>query len=431
MLRLSMLLTYDVRQGYDFPWHLAYVRWFADHSQLPPLDLSRETYHPPLFYWLAAQLLVPRIGQSLVIVSILAGYARLGLIWLGLELYLPESQLARRVALLLASVLPASVHLDGMVTGEALNGFFAVAAMIVAPCLFSYHRRFAWAALLGVLIGLNALTKISALAIVGAFAATAVMDFAWTPRLLSVRIRRLTPWLAAFSIAAILSGWYFARNASLYGKPFLSGYDGPDRVEIVGLDRIPFYQRRSVSFLTGWSTDVLAFPYFPSGVVPRPYFWPVLVASTFADYYNHWFASPPPRDTPALVANGRPLRTATLWLSRTSVIGGVLIAVLTAAAWLGGFYTSWRRRQAGRVPLLLSPMAALIGQIYFAWQYPVDRQGPIKGVYLQFAAPPLCAVFGWSVTWLWRRRHVYRILACMGFGALALVALYTIYCRAI
>ena len=67
-----------------------------------------------------------------------------------------------------------------------------------------------------------------------------------------------------------------------------------------------------------------------------------------------------------------------------------------------------RQREAGatdpRFALLLMPLGALLGQLHFATKYPNDNFGPIKGAYLQFVAPVLCALFGVGVDWMWRRR---------------------------
>ncbi|HET9697472.1 MAG TPA: hypothetical protein VFP40_11440, partial [Terriglobales bacterium] len=36
--------------------HFDYVKYIVDHGQLPPFNMGVETYHPPLFYWLAAAM---------------------------------------------------------------------------------------------------------------------------------------------------------------------------------------------------------------------------------------------------------------------------------------------------------------------------------------------------------------------------------------
>jgi hypothetical protein len=59
---------------------------------------------------------------------------RLLLIWVALERWLPESRVARRVALALAAVLPSSAHLDGMITNETL-------LMLLSAASSSWRRR--------------------------------------------------------------------------------------------------------------------------------------------------------------------------------------------------------------------------------------------------------------------------------------------------
>jgi peptidoglycan/LPS O-acetylase OafA/YrhL len=95
----------------------------------------------------------------------------------------------------------------------------------------------------------------------------------------------------------------------------------------------------------------------------------------------------------------------------------------------------WRRRDDGeadpRFALLLAPLGALIGQLHFATKYPDDNFGPIKGGYLQFSAPELCALFGVGVAWMWRRRARWRwrVPALAAMGAIALVAAYSVHAR--
>ena len=105
-----------------------------------------------------------------------------------------------------------------------------------------------------------------------------------------------------------------------------------------------------------------------------------------------------------------------------SVVAGTAIALVTVIAWFAAVRALWRRREDGepdpRFALLLAPLGALIGQIHFATKYPNDNFGPIKGAYLQFVAPVLCALFGVGVAWMWRRaRWRWRVPALVAIGA--------------
>ena len=76
----------------------------------------------------------------------------------------------------------------------------------------------------------------------------------------------------------------------------------------------------------------------------------------------------------------------------------------------------------------MGPALGLLGQIHFATKYANDTFGPIKGTYLQFAAPIVCGLFGLSVSWMWQRPWA-RIGAVLAIAALCSVAAYTGYAR--
>jgi drug/metabolite transporter (DMT)-like permease len=77
------------------------------------------------------------------------------------------------------------------------------------------------------------------------------------------------------------------------------------------------------------------------------------------------------------------------------------------------------------------PLAALLAQLHFATKYPNDNLGPIKGAYMQFVAPVMCALFGLGVGWMWRRRARWRwrLAALAALAALVFVALYSVHAR--
>ena len=68
-------------------------------------------------------------------------------------------------------------------------------------------------------------------------------------------------------------------------------------------------------------------------MVPKSYFWPVAIATTFVDYYGYGFVRGPDGD--AEVINGRAMRPAAVFLARASTTAGVVVAVSTAVAGSG------------------------------------------------------------------------------------------------
>jgi hypothetical protein len=116
-------------------------------------------------------------------------------------------------------------------------------------------------------------------------------------------------------------------------------------------------------------------------------------------------------------------------LSRLSAVGGTVIALGTAAAFVACLYFELRKRRWGIVALLLGAGLAMLSGLNFAIQYPLDDLGVIKGTYLQFGAPPLYAMFGVAVGWAQRKPSRWILLAVF-LTSLWFVASYTLFCRA-
>jgi hypothetical protein len=72
---------------------------------------------------------------------------------------------------------------------------------------------------------------------------------------------------------------------------------------------------------------------------------------------------------------------------------------------------------------------AVAGQLHFAWQFPFDKQGMVKGHYLQFVAPVFCTVFGVAVAWLWQRGGWLRVIAVLEGASLLSILVYVLRTR--
>jgi hypothetical protein len=431
VLRLSAASTYDVRLGYDFQSHATVIAWYALHATLAPFDITQEAYHPPLYHALAGWL--ARSGasvQDIATLSLALGIGRLALLFAGVHMILPRPRMAKLLALGSAVILPASVHMDLMVTNEPLSSFLATGAMLLMVPVSTSRtwRRWLYASLLGLLLGLALLTKVSATVVGVAVALAALAQLVREgDGGLRGRFRRLAPLLASLAIVGLSTGWFFMHCKRQYGKAVLTAFDGPGKFMLAPAEGVPYLKRRPLRYFVGWDAQVYAFPYFPSAALPEARFFPQVLASTFVDYFNYGLAGLPARDEPAIRANFRSLRPAALWPSRASMAGGTVIALVTAGAWFAVLVASWRRRAYGILGLLLVPLLAVAGQAHFTVMFPSDVLGPVKGVYLQFAAGPLFGLFGLGVAWLWQRR-AGRPVAWLAMASLAAVACYLGYC---
>ena len=431
LLRISMATTFDATQGFDFSGHWTILEYVATHHALAPLTLTAASYHPPLYYLIGAVGVSLGFGPgALGWLAAVWGVCRLVVVWVGLERWLPESRLARVVALFTAAVLPAGLQLDGMVTNETLSTLLCALAMVAAPAAVEGARAgrvkpFAW---LAVWVGLALITKFSASALVLALIMTLVLDVGRSPEPWRSALRiRWRPVLAGAAIVVALSGWFFVRNQILYGQPAPTGYEGLMAPNQAPYEKIPYLSRRPLAFYWQWDSAIFSHPYVPTGYRPQPRFFPVLVASTFSDFYSYclatWEAT-----SPVYLIHHRPVPVRAFDLSCDSVMGGTVIALLTVLAWFGALNGLRRRPGDPRVVLLIIPLLALLGQMHFATKYPNDDFGPIKGAYMQFVAPVLCGLFGLAVAWMWRRVWA-RAGAIVAFAALLSVLAYSADCR--
>jgi len=429
-LRVTMAWRYDATWSYDSNHHWAVVQWILDHGRVPPPTAVFSAFHPPLFYATAAWLF--RHGatrDNLVWLSIACGTVRLGLIWAGLELYLPSLRWARVSALALAAVTAASIHIDGMVYPEAMSGMWIAAAMLVTPLAFSRAKQWRWACCVGFFLGLAMLTKISAMAVIASVGAAALAEFVFSRDGSWARLAKLLPWVGMLAVCVGISGWYFARNVRVYHTPFITSFELSQKGLLADSEKVPYFDRRSLGFFIGWDPIVFLFPYYPSGLGTHPRFFPVAVASTFVDYWNYSFSGIDPKAPNQFVyARDRPMTSVVLATSRLASIGGTVIFLATVAAW--GAATCWvfRRRRWGLFALLLVPPLSMAAAMHFAITYPIDRYGVVKAVYMQYGAPPMYALFGVAVAWAQRQAVRWPLLGVMAV-AWWMVASYSFYCR--
>jgi hypothetical protein len=419
-VRVVMTIGFDPAVGYDFGDHWKHINWFREHLSFPAANYTRTTYHAPLYHFLAGMLVRTGVAEKGVqIASLLLSCARLGLLAVGLRLALPSSPRARAVALALSAVMPCSVQLDAMDTQEPLSNLLSTLTMVLALCLFRAEprRRWGWALALGAAAGLELLTKVSGLALAGVILMAGPMEAVVAPSpSVRERLRRLAPWVAATLVMLAVGGWWYVRSQLLYKHAFLSSWDVYPSNETLAANATaqPPFDRRTIGYLVAWSADIDRDPYDPSGTSPHPRFWPVLVASTFVDYYRFGFAA-------------RGLGQVQS-VARLSIAAGTLIAAITVVAWLFLAVRLARRRDAAHLLALALPLAGLLGALSFAIQFPYDWEGVVKGVYLHFAAAPLYGIFGLGVVWL-GKRPLGRPLSWAALLSVAAVAAYTIACR--
>ncbi len=271
-LTLVYSLTVPLFEGPDEIWHYAFADHLASGGGLPVFDVNqpatflRNGAHPPLYYALIAALIAPidradfpadyrfnlaspkitpgATGTSPNLLihtaredspfhnTALAGHlARLVSIALSTLTVLGAFYVARRLLrddrlALLATALVAFI--PQFVYGAALINNDALAAASATWLLYALLRlmdstQWRWAALSGVLLGITLLSKIGMIAVLP-LPALAVAFMWWRSRRTRTATRFtlcISRGLAIYVLAALLAGWWYARNFALYGDPLM------------------------------------------------------------------------------------------------------------------------------------------------------------------------------------------------------------------
>lgn len=251
----------------DEVWHYEYVRWLAEGKGLPrPEEVGTAPWHqegsqPPLYYLLTAVLTAPiptdnadevirynphaAIGQAeafgnknMIVhgradawpwrgVALAAHVARLFSLLLGavtvlatygaaLAIFPRQRDLAALASALVAFnpqflFLSAAVNNDNLVIAASAAGVWLSVYLLGRPSL----SKTRYLVLLGALVGVAAMSKLSGLALAGVAGLT-LLILAWRARSFWSLIR----WgLIVGVVALAVGGWWYLRNLYLYGDP--------------------------------------------------------------------------------------------------------------------------------------------------------------------------------------------------------------------
>jgi hypothetical protein len=217
--------------GFDGPDHLAYVQAVARGS-LPLANEGAQTYHPPLFYAVSAALLSlfhgpgypPRI--VLRVVPFAAGLVQVGIAWALARRLFPADPARAALAALCAALFPVNLYMSAYLGNEPLHAALAALALLVASrCLLARDAPAGPPVLLGALLGLAILTKVSSLVLVP-FAAGFLAAKEWL-----ADGRRLVPACLRAALvvasAAAVCGWFFVRNELRLGQAVVGNWSIP------------------------------------------------------------------------------------------------------------------------------------------------------------------------------------------------------------
>jgi uncharacterized membrane protein SirB2 len=218
--------------GMDSNHHVAYMAYIAETRSLPPLEAIPQAFQAPLYYMLGApvvgmldgQVEPGRVERIVAMASLLFALGILELTYRILRRILEDEPHLQIAGMLCAASLPMLVTMAHFVSNEILVGLLGSAVLLLCVHFVGQTpdkpRRAA--VLIGAIFGLALLAKTTAILLAPAVAYTLLT---WLP----LRREALRPLgriaLAAGIAATVVGGWFYLRNALLYGSPFIGGWD--------------------------------------------------------------------------------------------------------------------------------------------------------------------------------------------------------------
>ncbi len=217
-------------------WDAAYLDFLKANRFPPGADISPiryEFHQPPLYYLLLTPVYLAAGGSLLALrlASLAIGAAAVVGVYLAARRLCPAQPGVALGAAGVAAALPQNLAILASVNNDALAEAVASALLAWGLVGLTGRRTKGWAAAGGLLAGLGLLTKTTVYPLV----ALAVL-LPIVPERKAARPVRFKTFALVAGLALLVGGWWFVRNATVYGGLDIFGLGRHDQV-VVGQPR--------------------------------------------------------------------------------------------------------------------------------------------------------------------------------------------------
>jgi hypothetical protein len=314
-----------LEMGMDAKGHLQYIRYLFENGRIPLATEGWQMFQSPLYYLLAAAVYqfflalfsAETVTRIVKLLSCMCGMAQVEICYRTLRNAYPGKEALQVIGTLLGGLLPMNLYMSQSLGNEPLVGFLTALLILLTCRIFSGARETTreTAILMGFILGLALLTKVTAILIVFPllmFVSSEIMKRNDSPGEGRRSVGRFVSMVLC--IASTVAGWYYLRNWIAMGRLFVGGWDAAR--DIVWWQD-PGYRTVRQCYIFGES---VAYPVFSSMCG----FWDAMYSSFWADSYGY------------MSAFGRPPWSLRFMLS------GALLSLVPSTAILLGFFAAWR-----------------------------------------------------------------------------------------
>jgi tetratricopeptide (TPR) repeat protein len=222
--------------GMDIGGHIEYIRFVSEKMKIPLATDGWQMFQPPLFYLLSAIIYkfcltffsLETVFGMLRILPLLCGIAQVELCYRALRYVYPEREDLQALGTVIGGLLPMNIYISQVVGNEPLAGFLTGVVMVLALRFLSFSslRSKGYFFLVGLVLGLALLTKMSAIAAIPSlvfFTGYKIyLNRGSAKRPTLVVVERIS---LVLGVAFLVSGWYCIRNYVEFGKVIIGGWD--------------------------------------------------------------------------------------------------------------------------------------------------------------------------------------------------------------
>ena len=219
--------------GFDMRYHVEYIMYILERGMLPIATDGIQMFQSPLYYIISELFMSFSLKffdlmtsyQLLKLVPLSCGVAMVEICYRCAKLAFPDRDDIQSIALLTGSILPMNLYMSQYLGNEPLHGLLTAASILVIlnwvrnPGLISNVKQ---QIILGTLLGLAVLTKVTAIIISVILLTTMIFLLyrnKFTTKHAVFAVTRVT------SVILLIAGWYYLRNWIILGKPFVGGWD--------------------------------------------------------------------------------------------------------------------------------------------------------------------------------------------------------------
>jgi len=229
---ITRTASLPLNRGFDATHHIKYITFLYNQHRLPDASNGWSMYHPPLYYTLAALFAAPGAAlggkeTAAVFIKLVAFFSGLGSLWvsyaLGMKLFAGD-RVKQFVTVLVAGTLPMGIYISAYCSNESTTAFLiGLATLCAVNVLHERDTSLRGMLVLGVVCGLAMLTKFTSLVAVPVLFGVVACKILFVEKAPIGRACKLLG--VGIGAAFALSGWFYIRNAIIFGSPLHGNWD--------------------------------------------------------------------------------------------------------------------------------------------------------------------------------------------------------------